>query len=799
MKDLLGKQKLEMVYKTQVWIITIMLVSVNIALQLSLWDPLRRFEASLVINTIFIALLLITILIKRLVRSLKVLNFYFLISALSIAASVLVVTFDKSILGLIIFSGPVLLMIFNNFNQRYNILGIVSYLVIIVIFAVRVPQVTVDLGLGFYLITIGSILSMGLAMKSSHDLFWRYDEALKEKVYLAEEKNTALLKSLSELEQSEETIKSQFMEIASLNTANQQVIDQLKAIFDTSDDGIIDIDLERQTVTTTARAVKILGQNFTHSRQLYQTLVNRFNDKDAIAFTHLWDNLQYNSPEKHTLQTKELAYQHDSPLKYLKINGLTYVTSQSDFSSVTQGRHMVLIVKDVTEAYLKTLHIYEMAYKDSLTGLYNRRAFIEKAQEAILIQGANRIAVLVFDIDNFKYINDSFGFNLGDTLLQQIAEGLKLCLSENNECPTDLLAVARFDGDAFGLLWIEEACNDKACQTEANARPYAFYQWIKENLSHQHLDQTQLHLTFSAGVAVHEDPNFALTAAEVAMYKAKERGRASLATFDIGYLDEVKRHHQLTTALEEALVIATKLPFDRRGQQLALHYQPIYSAVDQSICSFEALARWYHPTYGAIAPDEFIAVAEKSGQILALGEWVTKEAIRFSLESGQRVCVNVSPVQLLYGEDYANQLIKLIDASNLPRDRIGIEITESVLLQDRHKALQQLYTLRDAGISVALDDFGSGYSSLSYLVDLPISTLKIDKAFIRSLTDISQKEAAIIGTIIHLATQLGMATVAEGVERQEQLEILKTLGCTRIQGYLFSPPVPETKLLQLLQ
>ena len=730
-------------------------------------------------------MLLFTFLTNKMVKNEKVKSALFVLGALGMAGALLLVTFDKSVLGLVVFSGPILLMIFNNFNQRLNVIEVFAYLSIILIYAFTMPYASVELGPGFYVLCFGGIISMGVSMKFSHDLFWAYDDKLKEKIKLTEERNLAIINSMSELEKSEETIKSQYLEISQLNAANQQIIDQLKAVVNVEDDGIIDINLERKTLQITAKASQILNRPVSTPKQLFACLREGLDDGDFIAFNHMWDQLQFLSPDQTTVTTREFAYRDHETVKYIKLNGLVYATTLSEYGGQVPCRHMALIVKDVTSEHTKAKHIYDMAYIDSLTGLSNRTAFIETALEAMTLQKVEQVAVMVFDIDNFKYINDSFGFALGDELLKQVGKPLKACLEKTKECPVALLSVARFDGDTFGLMWCADEVGDISRQV---------YQWLVDHLSEQTLDQTHLHITFSAGVAESPDPNFALTAAEIAMYKTKERGRASFSKFDPNYLKEAQRHHQLTTALDNALEALHKAPIDGATRQLSLFYQPIYNTSDLTLSSYEALARWNHPILGAIAPDEFIAVAEKSGQILALGKWVQQEAMRFAKDTGNRVCVNVSPMQLLETDDYAGQLLRSLDDFNLPRDHFCIEITESVLVQDRARANQHLQELKDAGVPVSLDDFGSGYSSLSYLMDLPINTLKIDKAFIRPLTSIEQREARIVGTILQLATQLGLETVAEGVERQDQMEILKALGCTKMQGYLFSRPMPESEV-----
>lgn len=787
MKDILQKRKIETAYKTQMAVSGILLISAMLAVQNSLYEGPAKLSLMLIVTSLFVFLIVSSYIVKQVVKSDQFLGIYYSASALIMSLVILFATRDKSIIILVIVSGPVFLTVFTNFSMRYNILATASYTGMTLYHLIANPIMTIELGRGFYIVVIGSLVAMLATMKYGNDLFWTYNEALKDKIQVAEDRNRELYTTLADLEASEQTIEDQYQEILNLNRENQHVIDQLKAIVKTLDNGIIDIDRHRQSLKMTDQAVTLLGEPASDPKHLFEIFSKYLNPKDAVALHHLWETLSFKNTSQQTLATRELAYTRDGITRYFVIKGLNYDSFHPDENQAILEQHIVLMVKDVTDEYTQAQHIYNMAYTDSLTGLSNRAWFLERAHEVMNLHGLDRVGVMVFDIDNFKYINDTFGFNLGDQLLQSVAKPLKSCYEGTQTCPAVFMAVSRFDGDTFGLL---------LAGNRADTEYKAIYHWLTQLVRKQELDGSHIHITLSAGVAESEDPNFALTAAEIAMYKAKEKGRASIFTFDEGYLDEVKRHHFLSTALESVLRTTTSLDTPFVKKPLQLHYQPLFKIGKKDPVAYEALARWHHPELGPVAPDEFIAVAEKSGQILALGQWVMHEAMRFSKAHDFQVHINVSPMQLLQTENFAGQFLKALDSYQLSRDRIGIEITEGVLLQDRVQALNQLTVLHEAGVPIALDDFGSGFSSLSYLMDLPITTLKIDKSFIRPLNPTAQRERAIVGTIIQLATQLGLETVAEGVETQDQLDCLATLGCHRVQGYYYCKPIPESDIIK---
>lgn len=787
MKNALDGFKIDTGFKSYIAVYVIMLITGVLSTQYSLYPTADKLRMSIAVAVLFTLLILFTYGIMHWVRSQRLVAAYFSSGVLLMAAIGFYLTRDRGMLMPLIMAGPVFIMVSNNFSMRQNYVAAIFYAIVTLVFWMTEPIVELKMGPGFYILMLGTILSMLITTRNGHMLFWRYDELLKEKIQIAEERNASLYTTISELEVSERTIETQYEEILSINAEYQHIIDQLKAVVKTIDNGIIDIDIERKTAKLSEQAIGILGIVPSEPHQLHEAIKSRLLPKDAIAFSHFWDHLMFEQFKSNTLETRELTYFNGDKPQYIKFKGSVYTSYHPDYHQTILEQHAVLMVKDVTEEYTQAQHIYDMAYKDSLTGLSNRSAFLERAYEAMNLHGLDKVSIMVFDIDNFKYINDTFGFALGDQLLKNVAAPLKSCLEGMSQCPVMLLSVGRFDGDTFGLL-ISGNNSDMQYQS--------LYHWLVNLVNQQELEGSRIQLTLSAGVADSDNPQFALTAAEIAMYKAKEKGRATLRVFDGGYLEEVKRHHQISTELGMALRVVQGDELQYLPNTLMLHYQPIIDNETQEVMAFEALARWQHSVLGRVAPDEFIAVAEKTGQIIALGDWVIKEAMRFSKQYGHKVFVNVSPVQLLQVDGFSSRFIAFLDHFGLSRDRIGIEITEGVLVQDKKLALAQLSELRHAGIQVALDDFGSGYSSLNYLLDLPITTLKIDKAFIRPLEANAHREKAIVGTIIQLATQLGLDTVAEGVETEVQHEILKELGCKRSQGYLFSQPISEADIIK---
>jgi len=440
----------------------------------------------------------------------------------------------------------------------------------------------------------------------------------------------------------------------------------------------------------------------------------------------------------------------------------------------------VCTFEDITDRQRAQDRIVHMAHHDTLTGMPNRLLFWESTTQALrnLGHGAPCLAVLYLDLDRFKEVNDTLGHPVGDALLRQVAARLR-----DNVAPGDI--VARLGGDEFAVL---HTCPDGLpAKTEAlsmrliNAigRPY-------------HIDGNEIVVSTSIGIAFApgdgNDTDKLMKKADLALYCAKAEGPAIYRLFSPQMEKVLQSRHSLQADLRRGI----------RLGQFELHYQPLVSLKTGRIVSGEALLRWNHPERGLVSPAEFIPLAEETGFIDALGEWGLRQACRDALEWPEDVgvAVNLSPVQ--FREPGLVDSVKAILAtSELDPRRLGLEITESVLLQNNAANLEALHHLRNLGLTIALDDFGTGYSSLSYLQRFPFDKIKIDQSFIRDLES-RPDSVAIVESIATLSRKLNIISTAEGVETQAQLDIVTRAGCSEVQGYYFSPPVPEAKFRMML-
>ncbi len=440
-------------------------------------------------------------------------------------------------------------------------------------------------------------------------------------------------------------------------------------------------------------------------------------------------------------------------------------------------------VVDITQRKVAEERLRHDAWHDRLTGLPNRAFFMNRAVEA-LEQSArgHACALLYVDLDRFKLINDSLGHMAGDQLLILVAQRLVEVVR-----PGDI--VARLGGDEFGLLL-------------PGIRSTASGQRTAERVQQAMLDPfeiggRQLSVSASVGLAfgnhTYSRGEDLLRDADVAMYSAKKLGRGRRELFDTRMREQALEQLQLETDLHTAV----------QGEQFVLHYQPVVDLLSEQPVAFEALIRWNHPTRGLIPPGSFIPLAEDTGAILNIGSWVVESACRqartWEAETGcdLPINVNISSRQFLQ-PDFAAWVGQTLDATGLPGSRLRIEITETVLMEDSENVARMLDSLRARGVGICLDDFGTGFSSLSYMQRFPIDQLKIDREFVARM-NAADRTQAILETILNLARSLGLRAVAEGVETAEQAEELRRLGCPFAQGYYYSHPVPASDAIRLLR
>ncbi len=457
---------------------------------------------------------------------------------------------------------------------------------------------------------------------------------------------------------------------------------------------------------------------------------------------------------------------------------LEFYSKQScepDFSMLEALGHISSQFGRVVERKMAAQQLDFIANHDTLTNLPNRVFFSHKLAQAIENTTRNRrlAAVMFVDLDHFKKINDTLGHSMGDKVLKDAAKRLETCV---RNCDT----VARWGGDEFTLLFENIAQVDDIP---------VISQKILEVMSKPFmLEGQECYISASVGISVcpndSEDPDILLKFADLAMYQAKEKGRNNYQYYS----------HDMGAESSNKLVLETQLRHAIERNELILHYQPFFDIMTGKIVGAEALVRWNHPVLGTLPPAKFIPLAEESGLILPIGEWVLRTACSRNKEWQEeglppiRVAVNISGIQFDQ-KNIVETIGQILTETGLSAEYLELELTESVLMKKTNGAISILHRLHDMGTCISIDDFGTGYSSLSYLKKFPIDTLKIDRSFIREVT-VNPEDAAITQAIIAMARSLKLKVVAEAVETKDQLEFLKAHLCDEVQGFYFSPPLP---------
>ena len=443
------------------------------------------------------------------------------------------------------------------------------------------------------------------------------------------------------------------------------------------------------------------------------------------------------------------------------------------------GGGWVATHEDITERRRAEKQIAHMARHDALTDLPNRVLLRDRLAHALTeLPRDKRLAVLYLDLDHFKSVNDTLGHQIGDELLKTVAARLRDCVGEVD-------TVARVGGDEFAIIHTGiEQPNDAAVLArricEAVKEPCELH-------GHAVIVDTSIGIALAPGDGI--DPTELLKNADMALYRAKADGRGTYRFFEPEMDARMKTRRTLELALRVALA----------NGEFELHYQPLVNLEDRRITCCEALIRWKHPERGLIPPAEFIPIAEEIGLIVPLGEWVLRRACADAMQwpADIKVAVNLSPIQVM-NQNLVAVVVGALAAAGLPASRLEVEITESVLMQNSEATLATLHRLRELGVKISMDDFGTGYSSLSYLRSFPFDKIKIDRCFISGLAT-GDNSVAIVLAIAGLAKHLGIATTAEGVETKQQLQQVKALGCSEMQGFLFSAPRRNEEITQLLR
>ena len=552
----------------------------------------------------------------------------------------------------------------------------------------------------------------------------------------------------------------------------EALLTELQATLESTADGIL--------VTDLAGRIRAFNRRFAQLWDMPSDLLNGAQD-DAVFD---WMRRSVSDPRAYQ---RRLAALQESTLT--RAADTLQLLSGQTFEMVTQpqvcrGRPIgrVWAFRDRTELVNADRRIEALITTDALTGLPNRRCLGDTLELSLAHAQRDRagFALLLLDLDRFKQINDSLGTEVGDRVLIEVAERGKTCLRQG-----DLLA--RVGGDQFALLVhrAEQRSAEAAAARvlDAIGRAYAF-------------EGSQFTLTCSIGIALYpsdgNDGNELMRHAETAMHRAKQGGRAAFRFHQPSHDADLRSRMQLDHAMRQALT----------AQRFRLAYQPQVQVDGDAIVGAEALARWRDPELGEVAPAQFIAVAEESGFIIALGDWVLTQAVRQAAAWRSRgmplkVAVNVSALQFQQA-DFVDRVAAALHEADLPGGLLELELTESILVRDASEALQRLHALSQLGVKLAIDDFGTGYSSLAYLKRFPIQKLKIDRSFIRG-TPADESDAAIVRAVVQLARALNLKVNAEGVESEAQRHFLKEQGCDEMQGFLFAPALDPVSFEQRLR
>ena len=561
-------------------------------------------------------------------------------------------------------------------------------------------------------------------------------------------------------------------DVTKLQEEKQRLIEreqQIRSIVDHNLDAVLGIDLHGSIYTVNPAGEKLTGYSL-------EKILNRsiFELIDEDSLTYFKDQIR-------KCRLTHLSQSIDSLLKMKNGHVLNLHIKIIPILVNNSAQGMYIILRDMSEKKETAEKIRYMAFHDQLTGLYNRRALLEDLNMEIkkAKENGTEIALLTIDLDRFKYINDTFGHIVGDQILIKVAD--RLLEFNNVDCH-----VYRQGGDEF-IIILANITRQKAT---------SFAQAILSRFASSfYLDSQEYYITPSIGISMYpndgKDEGTLIKNADEALFRVKERGKAHYQFY----------RSDMNITLTNIVTMETNLRKAVQNEELTLFYQPQIDLKDKTIKSVEALLRWECPTLGFVSPGEFIPLAEDTGLIIPIGNWVIETACKQisswlkAFGNGIRIAVNISPKQFEQ-PNFVDIIKSAIIKNDIPANLLEIEITEGAMHNSK-EAIPVLRKLKELGVIISVDDFGTGYSSLSYIKQFPIDILKIDQSFVRDVLE-NVKDAAIITTIIHLGKNLGMDVIAEGVECQEQADILLAANCHKAQGFYYSRPLPASEVEKLL-
>jgi diguanylate cyclase (GGDEF)-like protein/PAS domain S-box-containing protein len=614
------------------------------------------------------------------------------------------------------------------------------------------------------------LLSLLVLVMAIYIIFQLFQNQLREKPIniLLDLVIFCLLLFILKLEKSRERLLAQGKLV---ETHLQESEQRYKSLYDYNTDAIITFDLDGFFVNMNDSSETISGHSKEELKKM--TFAPLILQKDLVKTMDHFTKAKQGEPQNYETTLVRKDHQH----RHLKVTNIPIRVDQSIVG-------IYAIVKDITEEKRIQEKINHMAYHDSLTDLPNRILLYENFNKYKIIAQKEKqiVGVINMDLDRFKFINDSLGRTVGDLLLIEVSKRLVGCIQKEE-------TVSRLGGDEFAII----------VKQETEQKIVSFAQKVLNSFQHPFkIENHELYVTPSIGIAVFpldgETLEALLKKADRAMYKSKQLGKNNLQCYSSDL------HNESEELIESEGFLRNALERD----ELLLHYQPKFNLNTKSVLGAEALVRWNHPTLGLVPPMKFIPLAEETGLIVPIGEWVLRTACQqvkeWQLKEQElfdlSVCVNLS-VRQLYQSNLTEMILAILKETRLDPKYLVLEITES-LTMDIKTVTTILSELKDLGVKISIDDFGTGYSSLSYLVNLPIDYLKVDKSFIKDLTGCNDYRN-IVSTIILMAHNLGLEVIAEGVETEEQYQFLLENKCDQVQGFLFSKPVEKDQFVEIVQ
>jgi len=574
-----------------------------------------------------------------------------------------------------------------------------------------------------------------------------------------------------ELQDSHNKLKSQLIKLVTKENLVKSSEERYNFVINTLKIGIWDYDATTQVTYIAPQLYKMFGFSAEDFQDFTKKWHRRIHPQDRLSTFRKFR-------EKLTNKVDNI----DCQFRYItKFNEYRWVQAVASAKWDEQGNLLRFAgsITDIDEAKQDEEKIKRMAYYDSLTGLPNRAYLHEYVNK--VIKSGKMAAFIFIDIDNFKYVNDSFGHNLGDSVIIEMSKRISGLVANG--------IVARWGGDEIIVILENIKSQDEVCELTGNMIRKVYLSFSNKGIT--------VNLSISAGVAIFpnhgSDFETLLMNADTAMYSAKDSGKNKFKMFDIKMNEVIYQKMKYEGLLRDAL----------EKNELELYFQPQYDMKTGALCGVEALMRWYNEELGDVTPCEFIPVAESSGLIIPLGLWAFTQACKFQVKLNSlgyndiAVAINFSALQFKQ-EDFIDYIKSYIVDNKVNPQMLEFEITESVLLDSTDITIAKLKELQKIGIKIALDDFGKGYSSLTYLKLFPIDILKMDRSFIENVT-VDKADQDISGLIVNVAHSLGLKVVAEGIETIEQRELLLNIGCDIAQGFLYSKPIKDIEFFEMLK